>query len=93
MNNVKLHLKEDQCYIGGREYGQVKENIEAVILGLLNGTIKIPKSDTQNHETLMCRIDDETLKKLGKLAQFHGINMQELLRIGLVQSNLVAQIK
>lgn len=91
MNTVKLHLKPTQSYIGGREYGKVKENIGIVVHGLLKGTIKVQKQTDNEHETLTCRLDDKTLYKLTKIAQKNKISLQELLREGLLQLNLISQ--
>ncbi len=91
--NIKLSLRKGQSYTGIRAYGLIQYDVTRVVKNLLNGTIEIKEQPLVTHEYISFRLTQEQVNKLGLLAKSKNISIQELLRRGLEQSNLTAQLE
>jgi hypothetical protein len=87
----KITLRDKQTYIGSKERGQLKASLEMVARRILDGKIKIPTPQVIVRETVACRFSAELVYQLMNIADNNEISLQELLRLGLEQCNLVIQ--
>ena len=89
-HNRRFQLREKQEYIGQRS--TVSEDINKIIDKILNGEVDIPPRlpITSITKNIYARVDQEKMNQLAVIAEQHHISVNELLRLGMEQNNLVS---
>jgi hypothetical protein len=92
MIGYKVNLKPNQYYIGERKDGQLNRDMTQMIAKILSGELKFIEPSKQ-HDCVGVRLTEEQLYQLSKIARENKITVQELLRQGMEQCNLITSTK
>lgn len=88
-HNRKIQLRYGSKYLGSRD--NVTEEVHKIIEKILSGDVMIPPPNPPVEPNIIyIRATQETMNQLGVIAEKHGISINELLRLGLEQNNLVS---